>query len=305
MSIKNLVLLLALVASILLTTTTNAKPSAAPGGKYFDHVFIIMFENFGIDDTLKHDYFKALTTNGTLLTQFYAVTHPSQPNYIAQIAGSFFNVRTDYYVTLNQTNLADLMEAKGYTWKSYQEDLPREKECFDGVSYNNLYYRKHNPFIMFEQIRSDRKRCANIVHSDQLEIDHQNDELPNLMYYTPNINNDGHDTGLEYADKYLRNFLPHYLNSARFMKRTLVVVTFDEDDYSGDNRIYTLLTGSMVKGGVTDNTVYNHYSLTRTIEENWGLGNMGRNDANATPFQCFVNNEASKLFQSPDQCSGK
>lgn len=293
MSIKNLLLLLALVASILLTTTTttttNAKPSAAPGGKYFDRVFIIMFENFGIDDTLKHDYFKALTTNGTLLTQFYAVTHPSQPNYIAQIAGSFFNVRTDYYVTLNQTNLADLMEAKGYTWKSYQEDLPREKECFDGVSYNNLYYRKHNPFIMFEQIRSDKKRCANIVHSDQLEIDHQNDELPNLMYYTPNINNDGHDTGLEYADKYLRNFLPHYLNSARFMKRTLVVVTFDEDDYSGDNRIYTLLTGSMVKGGVTDNTVYNHYSLTRTIEENWGLGNMGRNDANATPFQCFVN----------------
>lgn len=278
------------MALLVLLALTASTVLSSPSGKYFDRILVIMFENQYIDDTLQHPYFKQLTTNGTLLSQYYGVTHPSQPNYVAQLAGSFFNIKTDNYVTLNHTNLVDLMEPKGLTWKSYQEDFPKDHVCFDGVEHKKLYYRKHNPFILFDNIRKHKHRCANIVNADQLEIDLKNNELPNLMYYTPNIDNDAHNTGLAYADKYLHNFLPHYLTSSTFMKNTLIFITFDEDDYKGDNRVYTVLLGSMVKPGAVDSNHYNHYSLTKTIQENWDLGSLGRNDASADAFKCFVKN---------------
>jgi hypothetical protein len=37
--------------------------------------------------------------------------------------------------------------------------------------------------------------------------------------------------------------------------------------------------------GSTDNNPYTHYSLLRTVEENFGLGNLGRGDANATVYK--------------------
>ena len=71
---------------------------------------------------------------------------------------------------------------------------------------------------------------------------------------------------------------------------TLVVVTFDEADYDakgfetmydGPNQIYTVLLGSMIEPGTVDATPYNHYSLVKTCQRNWGLGNLGKNDRDA------------------------
>jgi phospholipase C len=177
------------------------------------------------------------------------------------------------------------MEPRGLTWKAYQENYPGK--CFDEFQHDMLYVRIHNPFIIFDNIRNNNQRCSNIVNSDQLYTDIQNDELPNLMYYTPNLNNDGHDTGLEYANNYLSKMLPRLLNDNRFMdNRTLVFITFDEDDYFHDNGVYTMLIGSMIHQGVVDETLYSHYSLLRTIEDNWNLGTLGRNEKMYS-FKCF------------------
>ncbi len=45
---------------------------------------------------------------------------------------------------------------------------------------------------------------------------------------------------------------------------------------------------------------YNHYSLLRMVEDNWSLGNLGRNDANAVPInlatrESIVNADAHSL----------
>jgi hypothetical protein len=66
------------------------------------------------------------------------------------------------------------------------------------------------------------------------------------------------------------------------------VITWDEDDYRHNNQVYAALLGSVVKAGATDNTIYNHFSLLRTIEDNWQLGDLGRGDAVAQSFGCFV-----------------
>ena len=41
--------------------------------------------------------FQNLTKQGILLDSFYAVTHPSEPNYIAAIGGDFFGAMDDNF----------------------------------------------------------------------------------------------------------------------------------------------------------------------------------------------------------------
>jgi len=62
------------------------------------------------------------------------------------------------------------------------------------------------------------------------------------------------------------------------------VITWDEDDYTEENQIFTAIWGSMIKPNTTDSTEYNHYSLLKTVEENWNLGDLGRNDKKAKSF---------------------
>ena len=141
--------------------------------------------------------------------------------------------------------------------------------------------------MSFDNIRNNPNRCKNIVSGDQLEVDIASGQLPHLMYYTPNIDNDGHNTGLIYANDWLSDWLPSKLNNAKFMKNTLIFITFDEDDYLFGNHIYAVAIGPMVEPGTVDHNTYNHFSLLRTIEDNFSLGTLGRNDAKASSFSCF------------------
>lgn len=196
------------------------------------------------------------------------------------VAGDHFLVFSDGVYNWNKTTVVDLMESKGVSWKGYMEDLPYE--CYAGAN-KGPYYRKHNPFISFDNIRNNPARCAKIVNAKQLDDDLQSGNLPQYMYYTPNINNDGHDTGLAYAGNYLDAFLGPRL--AKFPPRTLIIITWDEDDYLDNNHISTVAIGSMLPQGTTDNTIYNHFSLLRTVEDNWNLGTLGRYDQSANSFQ--------------------
>ncbi|GAA3629496.1 alkaline phosphatase family protein [Flavivirga jejuensis] len=83
-------------------------------------------------------------------------------------------------------------------------------------------------------------------------------------------------------------------------KGTLIVVTFDEADfnaevfdtnYDGPNQIYTVLLGDMIEPGTVVSTPYNHYNLIRTVEQNYQLGSLKKNDHNANWFR-FLWNES-------------
>ena len=65
------------------------------------------------------------------------------------------------------------------------------------------------------------------------------------------------------------------------------MLTFDEGKTTGTNQVYAALLGSAVpaaKVGTTNSTRYNHYSLVKTAEVNWNLGNLGENDVGAAAF---------------------
>lgn len=159
--------------------------------------------------------------------------------------------------------------------------------CFSGDSSpDKLYRRKHNPFISFNDIRNDARRCQNIVDAKQLYVDIGRKNLPNFMYYTPNMNNDCHDTTLATCSAWFDSFINPLLKNSTFTDGNLIVITFDEDEYIELNHIYTALLGAVNPAlvGKTDSTRYDHYSLLRTVEDNFDLGNLGKKDNSAINF---------------------
>ena len=266
-------------------------PSHAASGKHFEHVVIFYFENTYYEVALKQPNFKNFSEQGAFLADFHAETHPSQPNYIALVAGDDFGLETNAPLDLDDRNVADLLEEKGLTWKTYAQGFPGN--CYPDRTFER-YARKHNPLMSFTQIKYEKPsffwrnfykytgqdntspRCNNIVDSSQFG----KEPLPNFSLFIPDMDNSGHDTGVSYADKWIGEYLDPLLKNPEFMKDTLIVLTFDE---AGDatNHIYTVLLGPMVKPGKYDGR-HDHYSLLRMVEDNFSLGNLGKKDVSAS-----------------------
>ncbi|KAI8647136.1 phosphoesterase family-domain-containing protein [Parasitella parasitica] len=264
--------------------TTKASSSLVKG-KHFDRVVIIVMENQNYDVAFKNKFMKGLNKeygNGVLLTNYLATTHPSQPNYIAMISGSTKGTKEDDNSNINRKNIVDLLEAKGISWKTYQEGYPGHCNKKSDIG---KYARKHNPFMSFTNISKNKERCAKIVNSKQLDKDIANNNVPQFVFYTPDIDNDAHDTNMKFGANWLKKFLSTRIKQQAFNKNTMFVVTFDEDDGgTDDNKVLTVLFGPDFHPSSKsdkDNTRYNHYSLLKTIEDNWSLGDLGQNDKKA------------------------
>ena len=242
-----------------------------------DHVIIVEFENTDYAKAMAQPTFAKIAQMGANISKFYAETHPSQANYIAMISGSMYGVKDDANVTLNGRHIGDLLEEAGKTWKVYASDFPGN--CFLGAA-SGKYARKHVPFISFKNVQSDPARCANIVEGTELQRDLDNGTLPNYSLYIPNQSEDGHDTGVGFADNWLKStFLPSI--EGKLPPSTLIVFTFDESSSPGGNHIYTSFYGDVVAPGTRFKAKTNHYGLLHTIEGLLGLPDLGKKDAKA------------------------
>ncbi|KAG0298633.1 hypothetical protein BGZ96_009707 [Linnemannia gamsii] len=275
---------------VSLAVVASAAAAAAVKGKAFDHIFIVFLENTDYDKAATDPTLMSYFPDAVHLDNYYGVTHPSEPNYIAASGGDYFGMADDgfYAIPSNYTTIVDLLEKKDLTWKAYQEDAPTP--CFKDFQNNGEYFRKHNPFIIYDSISQNATRCSNIVPATQLQTDLAAGIMPNYAFYTPNMVNDGHNSTVAVASTWLKGFLTPLLADKTFNNNTLVVVTFDETEtYTLPNRVLAFLLGDSVAAfkNTTDSTFYTHYSLLSTIESNWDLGNLGRQDANTTVNNVF------------------
>ncbi len=270
-------------------TVAAALPNTGIGsGKIpvFDHIVLIVFENHGFDSVIGNTQmptFNALASKYVLLTQYHAVRHPSLPNYIALMSGDTFGITKDCTdCFLPQTNLADRIEASGRTWKTYQEDMP--SPCFLGNA--EPYFQKHNPFLYFDDIRTNSDRCnRSIVPLTQLDADLAANQLPNFSFIMPNICNSGHDCDGSMSDKWLAPMIAKLQSAPALQKNSLIIVTFDESEGQNDSccglpksaggRVATILISPEAKAGFQDATPYSHYSLLKTILGAWSLPDLG------------------------------
>ncbi|KAH7405814.1 phosphoesterase family-domain-containing protein [Phaeosphaeria sp. MPI-PUGE-AT-0046c] len=280
-------------------------------GKAFDRMAIIWLENTDYDLAAGDANLAWLAKKGISLTNHFAVTHPSMPNYAAAISGDYYGINHDDMINIpsNVSTLVDLLEDKGISWGEYQEDMP--SVGFTGKSFKNqktganMYVRKHNPAVLYDSVANKQDRLSKTKPLTSFNDDLKANALPQWMFITPNMTSDGHDTTVTVAGTWTRKFLEPLLNNKSFMNNTLVMVTFDENHtYGKANRVVGILLGDAVPAqlvGTTDDTFYNHYSEIASVQANWGLHTLGRWDVGANVFK-FV---AAKTGDSVRAWSGK
>ena len=306
-----------MILGLVLSLTALASVGAAQNqssvkGKAFDRIAIIWLENTDYDLAAGDPNLAWLAKKGITLSNHFAVTHPSMPNYAAAISGDYFGINHDDLIAIpsNVSTVVDLLEDKGISWGEYQEDMP--STGFQGKEYRNpktganMYVRKHNPAVLYDSVAQKQDRLARIKNLTLFNEELKANTLPQWMFITPNMTSDGeylrlcvvvlpyshgvgHDTTVTVAGTWTRKFLEPLLNNKNFMNNTLVMVTFDENHtYGKQNRIVGILLGDAVPSqliGTTDNTFYNHYSEIATVQANWGLHTLGRWDLGANVFK--------------------
>jgi acid phosphatase len=270
-------------------TVQPYSPVSNVQGLAFNRFVNIWLENTDYDKAAADAHMSALAKKGLLLTNFWAVTHPSEPNYCAAAGGENFGMDNDNFnqVPANVSTIADMFDIKNIAWGEYQEHLPYPG--YQGFRYPesgpNDYVRKHNPAILFDSITQDATRLRQIKNFTSFYDDLKNHRLPQHMFITPNMTNDAHDTNITFAGTWSWNFLSELLENEYFTKDTLILLTFDENStYKLGNKIYSILLGGAVPKhliGKEDNTYYNHYSVIASLSANWGLPSLGRWDCGA------------------------
>ena len=221
-------------------------------------------------------------------SNYYAITHPSLPNYLDLYAGNNYGITNDCSPSsschISATNLADNLDAKGLTWKGYMESMP--SPCY--LTTSGSYAPKHNPFVYFDDIYTNSTRCSSHdVPYTALAGDLASaSTTPNYSMIVPNLCNDMHDCSVTTGDNWLKAHLPAILNSpACTVDKCLLILTWDEDDGSQGNQVLTIFAGSGAKtGGVTSAVSYTHFSMLRTVENIFGLPTQTSNDAAASPM---------------------
>ncbi|KAF7531588.1 hypothetical protein G7054_g8739 [Neopestalotiopsis clavispora] len=238
-------------------TAKTSSPTSNVKGAAFDRFVVIWLENTDYD--MAAENLAWLASKGITLSGYHAVTHPSEPNYVAAIGGDYFGMQNDNFnqIDANVSTVIDLLEDKGITWAEYQEDMPYTG--FEGMAYVNQetgandYVRKHNPAVIYDANAGKTDRLSLIKNLTLFYDDLENETLPQWMFITPNMTSDGHDTDVTTAGTWTRDFLEPLLDDERFMQNTLVLVTFDENEsYSIQNKILGILLGDAVPTDLRD-----------------------------------------------------
>lgn len=278
-------------ANSTITNTPNVP------GAVFDRFIQIWLENTDFAQAASNPVFQSLAAEGVTLTGYYGVTHPSEPNYLAAVGGDFFGLAADTleYIPTNMSTVVDLLDQKNISWATYQENMPTDG--FEPYNFTNpdnytYYVRKHNPLVIYESVANISTRSARIRNFNDFAVDVGNNSLSQWIFITPNLRNDAHDTSVGYAASWLTYWLLPLLNDPNFnTNKTLILLTFDENEtYTIGNSVYSLLIGGVVPQAMkntTDSTFYTHYSAISTVENNWDLGNLGRQDTNKTLANVF------------------
>jgi len=260
--------------SVPASTPVYATASRVPA---FSHIYVVVMENHeygSIVGSTHAPYINALIRRYGLATNYTAVAHPSEPNYLALWAGSTFGVHDDAIHNLAARNLVDQLAAHRRTWHVYAQDLPRlcstvsaARGGVDLVGTGGWYVRKHEPAISFTDI-SRTRRCKQITRLSTFSPTAANFEL-----IVPNMTNDMHDGTIAQGDAFLRAFVPRITRSAAFAN-SLLVITWDEGStrLGGGGRVATVVISPRAFAGHRSGIAHNHYSLLHTIENAWGLG---------------------------------
>ena len=242
------------------------------GGPRFRHVFVIILENrryAGVIGNPAAPYANELAGRYASAADFHAAESPSLPNYLIAVAGQDFGVRDDgppERHLQDAPTIADQLDAAGLEWRAYMESMPQPCTQQSG----GLYAVKHNPFLYFRSFRDDAVRCAD--HDVPYDLFAADLAVGRRAFYwiTPDLRDDGHDTGAARADRWLAENVPAIIASPAWQDGGVLFITWDEG-VPGDEHIPLLAVSPLARPGYASPEAYDHRSLLATIEDVLGL----------------------------------
>jgi hypothetical protein len=206
-SVRGLVRTLILMAGMaggVLVPVVQPRAGAAPTNHY-DHVIVVMMENHGYSDIIGNPAapnVNALAKNYGLATNYYGISHPSEPNYVGFLGGSTYGVANDnpYYVNrVDQPSLVSQLDQAGISWKAYLQGSPHAG--YQGICYPDfcngtpdkdpLYVSKHNPVPNFTT-SWDAADWSRQVPATQLDGDLKSGNVPAFGFLVPDECHDQH-----------------------------------------------------------------------------------------------------------------
>ena len=298
----------AAVLSAALVALVGGPVSASDPGsrsdlKNFQHVFVIMMENTaykGLIGNPNAPWINFAANNYGLATDYHGVSHPSQPNYIAATSGALNGVFNDNDITINVPNIVDQIESSGRTWKGYMQSLSLCTTKLDHVCGDQLYERKHNPFVSYKDVQTNPARMANVVDFSQFAADLAGGQVPDYSWISPDQCHDMHGRStagacnfgnvqglISTGDTFLSDTVSAITSSSAWTGNSAIFITWDETDFPfvdvsgccdavpGGGHVVTLVISHSDHAARTSSVSYNHYSLLRTIQDGWRLGCLG------------------------------
>ena len=272
-SLRSALAAASLLALVHGSVSAQSAAPASPGTvaiPAFDHIVVVMEENHSpraiIGNTREAPFMNSLAAAGTLLTNYSAITHPSQPNYLALYSGSTQGVSDDAAHKRQGPTLATILQGAGKTFVGYVQTPGSE--------------RKHNPWESFPE--------GVIVERDFTAFPKQDYSLlPTVAFVVPNQQFDMHDGTIAQADGWLGANLKGYADWT-LTHNSLLIITWDENEgptHPG-NQVPAILFGAHLLSGANAKPA-NHYAMLATILASQGLAAPGE-AANAAPLDVFT-----------------
>ncbi|HET7303447.1 MAG TPA: alkaline phosphatase family protein [Segeticoccus sp.] len=273
----------ALSAASLLALGPSAVASLPSGGGHssghhhhsrhaapLDRIFVIMLENHSQSSVIgdpNAPFMTHLAHRYAMADHYYGVTHPSMPNYIATLAGDNFGIQDDEdenVVNLDRRNLVDQLERQHVSWGAYMDSLPPDKLASHWPSDDvALYAKKHNPFVLFDDVKNDPERMSHVKDYSALATDLNSHHAPRFVWITPNqchdmhggvysevpghpetpcpygeTKDDANDAALKRkADRFVKRAVHTIKDSRAWNRRSAIVIVTDENDFTGNEEL--------------------------------------------------------------------
>jgi hypothetical protein len=273
-----------------------------------NHVFLIYMENKGVGNIVgspNAPYINSLINTEDYDSSYYALGHPSDPNYFRIMGGSDFGI--DYNPTGNVINAPSLMQEMdqaGISWAGYGQGMPAPGTiessgdyAVDQMPFAQFNYVYDNTPAYLEEHLLPQSYLANALQDPSTFPEFawvQPDEDSNMegpidtpsgiyQFIVSQFTNQQYNVAA--GDQYLQQTISTIENSPTWTdpdEKDAIFITWDEDNNNlslgfgneGNNIPMIVIpnedavtSGGMESGPFTTDAYYNEYSLMATIED--------------------------------------
>ena len=216
----------ALLAALAVFATVAPAAGAARVPR-LKHVWVFVLENHSYNEIIGNPqvpFLNRLARRHGVATNYYAVAHPSLPNYLAMISGSVHGCTSNgCNGNYRGKTLAGQVSRHGLKWRAFIEALPHAG--YTGRDSGN-YTRHHNPFVYFRSIVRKPRQRARIVPFTKFRRSLRHP--PNLSFIVPTDQHNMHSGSEDVADTWIRNQVLRVMRSRGYRHHGAIFITWDE-----------------------------------------------------------------------------